>query len=353
MSNTDANTGSQEPAPASEFDQRIDQMVTDGDGGAQAPTPAPDGVTQVPPSGQPPSGVDGQGGQAQPAGQQPPPAAPSADPAAPGQAITQQQRLGSDPEGNLVDGQGNVVAKAGKERRLWERVQRYEHFEVPEMRRQITELTNTAAQSQVLNNVPRQLGLNDEETLQGMKLIASYKKDPVATIQYILTEARAAGHNVQGADQGQVDLAAINRLLDQRLSPLLEDRTAQQQQQQANVEAERQYKDFTTRFPDVVQHEDVIARLLQHDPKLTAEAAYYQLRLWVQEHGLNWNQPLQAQVEAMQGGNTQQPIPPMAGSRSGNAPVVDTRQAAAVAGADADTADIVKEAMREAGMNPD
>ncbi len=352
MSDTTTNTGAQAPV-VDELEQRLDQMVTEGAGDAPV-TPTPEaGTTQIPASGQPPVGESGAGSQTQPVGQQPPQQVPGAVPAEPGQALTQQQRLGSDAEGNLVDGQGNVIAKAGKERRLWERVQRFEHFEVPEMRRQVETLTQQVTQAEVLNNVPRQLGLNDEETLQGMRLIASYKKDPVATINYILTEARAAGHNVQGVGQGQVDLAAINRLLDQRLSPLLEDRETQQRQTQADTEAKRQYDDFTTRFPDAVVHEDTIARLLARDPTMSPDAAYYQLRLFARENNLNWNQPLQAQIEALQQSGTQPVIPPMASGRGGNAPVIDTRQAAAVANADADTGDIVKEAMREAGMNPD
>jgi len=355
MTNTDANAGSLEPVPdVDALDQRVDRMVEEGDGGAPITTPTPDGTTQVPASGQSPIGGDGQGGQAQPAAQPPATGPNGVDTPAPGQELTQQQRLGSDAQGNLIDQAGNVIAKAGKERRLWERVQRYEHFEVPQMRQQVQALTSEAAQREVLNNVPRQLGLSDEETLQGMRLIASYKKDPVATINYILTEARSAGHNLQGVGQGQVDLAAINRLLDQRLSPLLEDRETAQRQTKANEEAQTQYNDFITRFPDAVTHESVLAGLLQRDPRLTAESAYYQLKLWVQEHGLNWNQPLQAQVNtAQQGGGTQQQVPPLGGSRGGNAPVMDTTRVGAVAGADADTADIVREAMREAGMNPE
>lgn len=356
MTDPDANAGAQQPAAeADDLTTRLDKMVTEGDGGAQATTQTPEGDAQVPPGGKPPSGGDGQGGQAQPATQQAQPGANGVDPAQPGQALTQQQRLGSDAQGNLIDQAGNVIAKAGKERRLWERVQRYEHFEVPQMRQQIEQLTQAAGQREVLNNVPQQLGLTDEETLQGMKLIASYKKDPVSTINYILTEARAAGHNLQGVGQGQVDLAAINQLLDQRLKPLIDDREAEQRQIQANDQATQQYNDFITRFPDARTHEEVLAKLLAGDPKLSAEAAYYQLKLWVQEKGLNWNQPLQAQVEAMtqQGTNTQSVVPPLGGGRGGNAPVTDTKQAAAVADADADTADIVREAMREAGMNPD
>ncbi len=356
MTNTDVNAGSPEPVVEPDaLESRIDKMVEEGDGGAQVTPTPPEGQPEVAPSGQPPSGQDGAGGQAQPVAQPATPGANGVDPAPAGQDLTQQQRLGSDANGNLVDQAGNVIAKAGKERRLWEKVQRYEHFEVPQMREQIQTLTNESAQKEVLNNVPRQLGLSDEETLQGMRLIASYKKDPVATINYILTEARSAGHNLQGVGQGQVDLAAINRLLDQRLGPLLEDRETQQRQNDANVQAQTQYNDFITRFPDAATHEDVIARLLAGDPKLSAEAAYYQLKLWVQEKGLNWNQPLQAQLNAAapQGANTQPAVPPIGGGRGGNAPVIDTQQAASVADADADTGDIVRAAMREAGMNPD
>ncbi len=354
MSNINDAGGASNDPPVDELDTRINKMVEDGDGGPQAPITPEAGASQIPASGQPPVGGDSQSGQTQQVGQQPQPGAPGVIPPDPGQPLTQQQRLTSDEKGNLVDGQGNIVANAGKERRLWERVQRFEHYEVPELRRQLSDLTNQVAQVDVLNNVPRQLGLSDEDALQGLRLIASYKKDPVATIQYILTEARAAGHNVQAENQGQVDLAAINRLLDDRLGPLLEDRATQQRTTEADAEAAKQYRDFTTRFPDAVMHEDVIAGILQHDTTLSPDAAYYQLRLWVQEHGLNWNQPLQPQVAAAQQGGTQKPVvPAVGGSRGGNAPVTDTSVAASVAGADADTSDIVKEAMREAGMNPD
>ena len=336
-----------------ELDVRLDKMVEEGDGGTPTPIKEAGDEPKAPEGGEPTSGAVGATSEADKAGQ-PQPGANGLDPTAPTQALTQQGRLGSDDKGNLIDQQGNIVASAGKERRLWERVQRYEHYEVPQLRQQLNDMTHKHAQVEVLNKVPQQLGLNNEEALQGLRLIASYKKDPNATIQYILTEARTAGHNVNAENQGQMDLAAVSRMLDQRLGPMLQDRADQQRTSEADAEATRQYQDFTTRFPDAVLHEDVIAGVLKRNPTMSPDAAYYQLRLWAQEHGLNWNQPLQAQVQAaQQGGNTQQPIPPLGGGRGGNAPVTDTARAASVAGADADTGDIVKEAMREAGMNPD
>lgn len=343
-----------EAGTGDELDRRLDQMVEEGDPqGAQTGDQGQQG-TQPAQQGTERTGTQGrEGGQAQQTGQ---PGQQQGQTPDPSQQLTSQYRLGSDAQGNLVDGQGNIVARAGKERRLWERVQRYEHFEVPELRKQVEQLTQQQAQTQVLNNVPQQLGLSNEDVLQGMRLIASYKKDPVATINYILTEARAAGHNIQGQDQGRIDLAAVSRLLDERLKPITEDRAAHQRQQEVQAQAEREYNDFITRFPDAVPHEDVIARLLQRDTRLSPEAAYYQLRLFAQQNGLNWNQPLQPQVLALQSGNDgaqqQQTMLPMSGGRGGNAPVQDRQQAARLADVDADTADIVKEAMREAGLNP-
>ncbi len=62
--------------------------------------------------------------------------------------------------------------------------------------------------SQVLNQIPQKLGLDQRETEMGMQAIASFKKDPVSTARWMLQETMRMGYDLKqivGEDaQGQI-----------------------------------------------------------------------------------------------------------------------------------------------------
>lgn len=273
-----------------------------------------------------------------------------------------------DDKGNLVDAKGNIVAKAGAERRTYERTQRQDNY-IRTLENDLAAARQSEVQAKALNGIPTALGLNMNEAEMGLQAIASFKKDPVATARWMLQETMKMGYNLQqivGADaQGQVsggtlDLQAVKGMIGEALRPLLSDREAVQQATEAEQAATREYEAFLAKHDGAELHQDVIANLMAQDRTLTAEVAYWQLREYCAKHGYDFKQPLRAQAEArqQQGGasaqqqpngnaappQTQMPMP------NGTAPSADMSTQQQFAEPDAAWDVIVRQSMHDAGL---
>jgi len=246
---------------------------------------------------------------------------------------------------DLVDAQGNVIATGGKERRFYETAQR----EKARADTAAKEVSTLQAQIEAINSagtLSTQYDLTPEEMTTGAQLIASYKSNPVETIQYMLTQAQASGHNIDAIGGGGLDMKAVKQMMDTALQPLLTEQTERVDTQEANDRALEIYNEFSTKHPDAAPHEDSLARLLQQEPTLSPEAAYFKLRSYYHERNLDWTkslEQLQSQVQPSSV-NTQQAVP------DGN--VTDTRvtDTAQVADANTSTSDIIRQAMEDAGI---
>lgn len=326
----------------------------------QGQQPKGDGATQ----GQQP-GQQQQVTQQQPAQQQPPQTKKQLS-----AALLRQGGMGYDDSGNIVNSKGELVAVAGQERRMFEdaivRMRTFDQYERPRYEQQVQELTNQLAQANVLNGLPKSYGLNDDQTQWAIKLAASYARDPIATIKYVLTEAKAAGHNIDQLFDGQtissIDTDAISRMIDQRLQPFTSQHQQEEAARQAQQAAQQQYGEFVSRYPDAELHANEIAALWNRLPSNSSVVeAYFQLKSWVSENGFDWNQPLRPQIEqamAGQGGNqqphqqqqqpTQQQRRPMTGRGTHGEPV-QSQAAPSMSRSDASFDEIIREAMSENG----
>ena len=260
---------------------------------------------------------------------------------------TEQARPASGPQ-DLVDAAGNVIATGGKERRFYETAQR-EKARADNSQREVQSLQ---AQIEAINNagtLGTQYNLSPEEMTTGAQLIAAYKNNPVETIQYMLTQAQAAGHNIDAIGGGGMDMNAVKQMLDSALQPLVAEHEDRVDTQEANDRALEIYNGFMTQHPDAAPHEQSLARLLQEDPNLSPEAAYYKLQSFYAQRNLDWTKSLEVlQAEAKKAApsaNTQQPIP------DGGVPAANVTNTAQVADVNTSTGDIIKDAMREAGMD--
>lgn len=292
-----------------------------------------------------------------PQGQQPP---------ADGQQQQQQQgRPKQDAQGNLIDGQGNIIAKAGAERRQYERTQAQAQY-ITRLENELTEARKTNHMAQALNEVPQRLGLDMRETELGLQAIAAFKKNPVETARWMLQETMRLGYDLPtiiGKDAngqlngGSLDLAAVKSMISEAMQPMVQDRTAQQQQSQANATAQREYDAFVAKHEHATVHEDVLANMLAQDRNVTPEIAYWQLREYAAKHQLDFTKPLREQVVARQQGAQQQPqgnVPPQAQTTvpmpNGAAPPQqDMQQSGNFADADASWDSIVNQSLQEAG----
>lgn len=259
-----------------------------------------------------------------------------------------QQKEAGGPQ-DLVDGQGNLVAQGGKERRFYETAQR-ERSRADNLEK---ELTTIKAQMDAVNNagtLGTQYSLTPEEITTGAQIIAAYKNNPVETIQYMLTQAQASGHNIDALTTGGLDMSAVKQMLDTALQPLVSEHQERADTQAAQSRATSVYNNFMAKYPDSAVHEDTLARLLNEDTSLSPEAAYFKLQSYYAKNNLDWTKSLvqlqqAATVAATSAENTQQALPE--GSIA-NANVTDKPQ---VADVNTSTDDIIRDAMAEAGIN--
>jgi len=249
---------------------------------------------------------------------------------------------------DLVDANGNLIATGGKERRFYETAQR----EKLRADNASNELATIKGQLEAVNNagtVGTQYNLSPEEVTTGAQLISSYKNNPVETIQYMLTQAQSNGHNVDAIISGGTDMSAVKQMLDNALAPIIGDRQRDIDTQDANDRATEIYNTFSTQHPDAAVHEDSLSRLLQQEPSLSVEAAYYKLQSYYAQRGLDWTKnlgTLQTEQTAVAPTINTQPQPPEGGSVSPTN-VTDTAQ---VADVNVSTDDIIRQAMAEAGV---
>jgi len=172
-------------------------------------------------------------------------------------------------------------------------------------------------------------------------------------VKYLLTQAQSNGHNIDGLT-GSADMSAIKKMMEETMGPLLQERQANLDTQARDDEARQIHTEFMARHPDADIHQDSLARLLDQDPSLTPEAAYFKLKSFYLERNLDWNSSL-ADLEA-KAKNTPAPDPADANTQSslpqGNVPPGNVTDTADIADVNTSMDDIIRQSMREEGMNP-
>jgi hypothetical protein len=270
--------------------------------------------------------------------------------------------LSQDKVGNLIDpATGAVVAAAGRERFYFEQARQARH-QGNKLVQRLTQAVELGKQFETELNTRKEIdrtGLSAEDQLQAVKLFNSYKTNPTATLKYILTEAQANGTDlstVLGSDARGLDMGSIKTLITNELKPLIEPMKAQRDRQeqirQLEAEADRQTREFFETFPDAVPHERVLAQMMV-ESNAKPELVYVRLKEWAQKNGLDWSRDLGQQMAALKkngGDDSRRPLPQGRQQRQIES---DNSDKDASFGANARTDDIVRQAMREAGMNID
>lgn len=284
----------------------------------------------------------------------------------PKQEGKEEKREAPGPKDLVLKGQGengtDLVIKGGAERRFYEQrniaVQRAEAAEARATRIE-NELVRAQQQIETVQNSIREVnGLPPDRVAGAVRLYSDLQRDPSGTLKKLLAEAVAMGHTVEGIQTG-VDSLALQRMLDERLANLGANNNQGQQSDEAlQREAEVEVAEFFRQHADARPHEQVIAAVLRDHPDLSLEAAYFQLRDAFAQRGYDWSRTLDENVReqaAANGGQSQEqphnngtkkPVPTGGGSIE-----PDNKSETVVMSENADTGDIVRAAMREAGMN--
>lgn len=209
-----------------------------------------------------------------------------------------------DAKNNIVDPQsGQIIAKAGTERRLFEKTQRLSSA----LDERSAKLTKYEQEDKTLDNlrgVVKNHGMSTDEFAEGINMVLSFKSDPVGTAKKILESVLAMGHNVTdilGADAGNaIEMSAVSKMLDERLKPL----TAPLEQQRVSTEqqkqAEKQWEHFCEINDYANVHENTLDKMLGDNPGMTPQKAYNALREFAYKHSLDFSLPLGPQIEKLQ-----------------------------------------------------
>lgn len=264
--------------------------------------------------------------------------------------------------GDLVDAQGNVVAAAGRERRLYETVERA-RGELANRDSKIRELEAAVGAYREAAQHMEKLGLTPQENMAALNLMAQFKAQPIPTLKFMLTEAQAMGHNISSLFDGAapgLDPAAIRRIVNDAVAPLTAARESEEAAAAAHERSVQQTNEFFNSFPDATVHDQELGRLLLKHPDWSPQTAYYALQNFALQNGLDWSQPLPAQIIARQNGEgAPAPVTPsnqppanrsvLPSSRTPvDARITDTRQQPRSNATR--SRDIVAEAMAEAGI---
>lgn len=211
---------------------------------------------------------------------------------------------------DLVDENGNVLAKAGAERRFYEENQKLkrekEIFNNKVMPQIKQEYNTMVAKINAYNETFKSMQMGDlstEDIQLGMELIRQWKQSPKDTINFLLTQAKSYGINID--ENGKSDMAAINQMLDQKLQPFLQERELRDKQIQARQNAENIYNNFMSKYPDAKNHVDEIAYLYKRNPNQSLDAIYFQLQNYYLRNNYDFNTPLaEIQKQKQQNKNT-------------------------------------------------
>ena len=217
-----------------------------------------------------------------------------------------------DNSGNLVTQAGVLIAKNGKERRQYLQAQQ-DRITIGNQTTELQRLNSIEAeykqfkiQQEAQRQSMAQLGLKQEEVFQSAQMYKAWQNNPIETINYLLTEARRMGHNIDGLSSGnQIDMNAINRTIDEKLSPITNQYQYQQQQAQQQQKVQQDLNNFiqSHEYSDI--HGEHIARLMT-TKDMDASAAYWMLKQQATQLGLDFTKDLTTQAQARLNGQQTQ-----------------------------------------------
>lgn len=190
----------------------------------------------------------------------------------------------------------------------------------------------------------------------GLNIVNDLQRDPQGTMQKLLAEVIAQGYTIEGIGAG-IDTAAITRLIEERLPA--KGATEEVSIEKITADATAEANQFFASYPDAKPHDELLARMLGDNPGLDLQSAYFQLKGAFAEKGFDWSRSLEDNVKATSGqtnnenktADTTNPNnKPLPNGNNGNGTDVVVNRGN-ISHESEDTGDIVKQAMREAGMN--
>ena len=258
---------------------------------------------------------------------------------------------------DLVLPSGEVV-KGGKERRF------YEQKQLAEQRLDVANKTNAALQAEISelktqnashSAVIQQLNAeNPQDVGNALRLFKDLRNNPTETLKKLLAEAVAGGYTIDNITAG-IDTSVVKNIVNDAIRSV--QTTQQVQQRDFEAEAEQEVNQFFGQFPDARIHEDAISVISAQHPQASLSDIYFRLKEQAIERGLDWSQPLGPQLstqsqqqQSQQQQQQQQKQPPMLNGRGTLPNNFDERTPLNTPSVSESTEDIIRAAMRDAGI---
>lgn len=219
--------------------------------------------------------------------------------------IPSQAEVRADQSGNLIDPSGRIIARAGREARLYQQgfkaaynarggadprqldAQRSEYEDRLNQATQIsTELIDTVRNYEARDAAIQEFGLSSTDQLDAIRLFSKLKTDTAGTLRNLLTRAQANGIDVLGSGaNGGLDIKSVVDAIKEEIAPvrnLIAERQQEQQLAAASAaeqqEAEREVKSFFAANPQARQFVHVF-----HDVMKTPQGQGLSLReIWAE-----------------------------------------------------------------------
>lgn len=214
---------------------------------------------------------------------------------------------------DLVDPKtGQVIARGGAERRYYDDAQRYKKLH-DRVQNDYTQLQGRVRELEAATNIGKELGLTPTQQVTAMRAMSDLMRDPVNTLKAIIADMRAANINLDGvlSDVSGIDMAAINKTIDNKLQPVLKPQQQAEQERELRNDAQRTLETFLDKHQDAEHNLDVISNLMR-ETNLDLQGAYVEMIKWAYINGYDPTQPLMPQMQARvsESGQEQQPQQP-------------------------------------------
>lgn len=204
--------------------------------------------------------------------------------------------------GDIVRADGTVIAPRGSSRRLFELNGRLQ-TQNNELTARYQQLERQAQETRLLNDIPRQFGLTNDEVAAALDLQARLKRGDVLSVaKDVVAMLAAKGHNITDLFGGEVgdsvEMRALQRMLDERFAPIQQQNQQRQREEQINAQARREYERFVSdnQYADI--HGDIIVQFMNQN-RTSMQQAYNAVRDFAARNGFDFSQPLGPQIEAM------------------------------------------------------
>lgn len=204
--------------------------------------------------------------------------------------------LRQDKDGNLIVGDGVIIATAGASRTYYENMKKegraaraqaeqlaISNFDLGKQFKALYSEYESIKNSSPIKALETQTGMSTVEIQDAVAIMKQYKTDPITAIKSLLTQASMRGIDLKSIGiNGGIDAATVQRAIENAIESRLSSQqaTAKDPATQAQEAAVQEAQDFLNAFPDAIPHANIIAKAKDRFPDETLPQLWAKFRIW-------------------------------------------------------------------------